>query len=155
MALIHQNLYSEDESLGGVRIDNYIKNLVFDLIQSYKIDNNRIGVDLSVSPIILDVDTVVPIGLIINELVSNSLKYAFPSEANGQINIELMEVDKKALSLRVDDNGIGYQVENIPAKSFGHRLIRAFAERLDAAYTFENNDGAKNTFIITNYKIAA
>jgi two-component sensor histidine kinase len=155
MALIHQNLYQEGQSLAGIHIRKYLEQLVSELLSTYKIDRDRIQLQFFVDDLTIDVDTAVPIGLIINELVSNSLKYAFPGEQTGLICVTLQETRKKELFLKVSDNGIGYQIEAIPPNSFGHRLIRAFSDRLKAQYRFDGEHGANSEFIIRSYKLAA
>ncbi|NND32505.1 MAG: tetratricopeptide repeat protein [Saprospiraceae bacterium] len=155
MALIHQNLYQEGQSLAGIRIKKYLDQLVSELLSTYKVDPDLVQLQFQVDDLTLDVDTAVPIGLIINELVSNSLKYAFPKGQKGLIHVRLEETAQKELLLKVADNGIGYQLEAIPPNSFGHRLVRAFSDRLKARYSFDGNDGACSEFVIRSYKLAA
>ena len=84
MALLHQNLYQED-NLKGVRMKDYFENLTQGLFDAYNINGNQIILSLEIEDIILDVDTVIPLGLITNELVSNALKHAFNTvQDNGQ-----------------------------------------------------------------------
>ncbi|MBK8504315.1 MAG: tetratricopeptide repeat protein [Saprospiraceae bacterium] len=155
MALIHQNLYQEGQSLAGIRIRKYLEQLVSELLATYKIDQDRIQLQFFVDDLTIDVDTAVPMGLIINELVSNSLKYAFPGSQAGCICVTLKEIQEKELLLKVSDNGIGYRLEAIPPNSFGHRLVRAFSDRLKAQYTFDGAHGANSEFVIRSYKLAA
>ena len=155
MALIHQNLYQEGQSLAGIRVKKYLEQLISELFSTYKIDKDLVQLEFQVEDLTLDVETAVPIGLIINELVSNSLKYAFPSGQNGLIDITLKKTKKNELLLSVSDNGIGYQLDAIPPNSFGHRLVRAFSDRLKAQYTFDGSHGANSEFIIRSFKLAA
>ena len=153
MAIIHQNLYKEN-NLSGINMNEYLSQLSRELLDSYKIMDNRISLDLQVEDIFLDVDTAVPIGLIINELVSNSFKHAFPGGKNGRITIQLAN-KSDILHLKVSDDGVGFDRENIRKGSFGHDLIEAFAERLQAEYQLDGNNGTSAIFRIVDFKLAA
>ena len=78
MALIHQNLY-QNENLTGVSVERYLSNLLSELFDTYKVDSDKITLHFNIQDIDLDVDTMVPFGLILNELISNCLKHAFPN----------------------------------------------------------------------------
>ena len=128
MALIHQKLYQED-NLTGITISDYIENLAESLYSSYGVDRDRIDLNLSVEKLNLDVDTTIPLGLIINELISNTLKYAFPEDRTGQLSISLKQ-SESCLMLLVKDNGVGLP-EDLNWKkspSFGLKLVSALAE---------------------------
>jgi len=155
MSLIHQNLYQDEDHLGLINVKTYLEQLTSELLESYKTDQGSIQLEVDIDELTLDVETVIPIGLIINELVSNSLKYAFPPDTEGSITIQLKEDEQDGLALVVSDNGVGYQMDDISPKSFGHRLVRAYAERLNAEYEFSGTDGAKSSFLIKSYNRAA
>jgi len=154
MALIHQNLYQK-ENLTGVSVVNYLKKLVSELFHTYNISSEEIDLKLDISPLELDVDIMIPLGLIINELVSNSLKHAFTGVKNGVINISLKE-ENQVLILVVEDNGVGVSKEEMAkSNSFGNRLIKAFSQKLKANYTIINENGTKVRMTIKNYLKAA
>ena len=155
MALIHQNLYQDDSNTGGIKIREYMNLLSQEIQETYKIDTQRIRLNVDIDDLILDVDIVVPIGLIVNELLTNSFKYAFPEDRSGEIAISLKLDRDKSLRLTYSDDGIGYDIESLDPKSFGLRLVRSFADRLDASYQLEGSKGSHATFIIGQYKIAA
>lgn len=155
MALIHQNLYQDENNLSSIKVLGYLDQLTTELMSSYKVNHNQVRLRLDVDDIILDVDSIVPIGLIVNELVSNSLKYAFPDGREGEIAVSLHRTPDKTLNLKVVDNGVGYQKEEINPSSFGHRLIRALSERLKAEYRLEGKNGSLAEFVIHNFEIAA
>ncbi|MCX6209451.1 MAG: tetratricopeptide repeat protein [Bacteroidetes bacterium] len=94
MALIHQNLY-RDDNLMGVDVQQYIEKLIESLFTSYNIQINKIALQTNIDKIELDVDTVIPLGLILNELISNALKYAFENTEKGILQIDLQLVNKK------------------------------------------------------------
>lgn len=151
MALIHQKLY-QDEDLVGVETAEYIDKLTNSLVNSYKVDNTSIKILTYVDPMKLDVDTLVPIGLILNELISNSLKYAFKNQESGVLEIHLRRHESDIL-LKVSDNGQGlpadFSIES--SKSLGYRLVKAFSEKLGASLTIGHSpSGTHASMIIPN-----
>ena len=152
MALIHQNLY-QGEHLTGIEVRPYFEKVIGGLFNSYNISPERISMNLDVDDMILDVDTIIPIGLIVNELVTNALKYAFPGDRTGSVSIELRDTDD-GLRLVVADNGVGMQGqwEETEASSFGYRLIHAFREKLDASLDLRNHTGTQVELNIQNYQ---
>ena len=154
MALIHQNLYQDESCPEGIIINNYIDQLTSELLESYNLEA-RIKFVNEVDELTLDVDTVVPIGLIINELMTNSLKYAFPDDREGEISVYLTLKEDGILELIYTDNGVGYDVIPVDPKSFGLRLVKSFAERLDASYKLEGEKGSRAVFAIRDYNLAS
>jgi two-component sensor histidine kinase len=154
MALIHQNLYSEG-NIKGIRLKEYVNNLLQTLCDSYNITNDKVKINASIADLNLDVDTMIPLGLVLNELVSNSFKYAFKENNNGQLNILLQE-QADQLHLKVSDNGNGFpQGMDLKAgNSFGMKMIRAFAQKLKAKLEVYNNNGAVVEMLITKFKTA-
>lgn len=155
MALIHQNLYQE-ENLMGVQVDEYFEKLVSQLFDSYNIRNEQIHLDLDVQKLNLDVDTLIPLGLIVNELVSNALKYAFPHDRIGRIKVSLKS-QNDSLELIVSDDGIGMNddIQKQLGKSFGYRLINAFTSQLDADFSIDGINGSEIKMTIKDYKQAS
>ena len=155
MALIHQKLYQED-NLTGINTKEYFEKLISSLFDSYNINADKVELQLHVDDVNLDVDSIIPLGLIANELVSNALKHAFPDDAKGVLNVSLKE-QGNTLLLRVADNGSGMtQVSEEELKqSFGHRLIRIFQKQLDANLFIESSNGTIVEFIIHNYQKVA
>ncbi len=154
MALIHQNLYSED-NLKGIRAKEYIDNLLKSLCDSYNISEEKIRLFSDIDDLNLDVDTMIPLGLILNEVVSNSLKYAFNNGKPGELHILLKE-ENGQLHLKVSDNGSGYpeSLNTRDGKSFGLKMIRAFAQKLKAKLDIYNQDGAVVEMQISKYNLA-
>ena len=97
MALIHQDLYRSD-NLTGLQIEGYIKKLCRNLFDTYNISGEKIQLELDIAPMSLDVSTLIPMGLILNELISNSLKYAFPGEMKGKIGVRFKTKIKLAIA---------------------------------------------------------
>lgn len=154
MALIHQNLYQED-NLTGVDIPEYFGKLINGLFDSYNIRQGDIKLEIEVAPLNLDVDTVIPIGLIVNELVSNSLKYAFEGRETGTISINLKE-EEGVLKLQVKDDGVGMgqAAKEAMGSSFGYKLVKAFVSQLDANLTVNTIPGTDVRIDIRRYKKA-
>ena len=152
MALLHQNLYQED-NLKGVRMKDYFENLTQGLFDAYNINGNQIQLYLEIEDIILDVDTVIPLGLITNELVSNALKHAFNTVENGKIKVVLKE-EVNQLVLEVSDNGAGgYDKES--KNGFGSMLIESLSNKLEAKIEKSVLMGTRIRISIDNYKKAA
>ena len=127
MALIHERLY-QSENLAKINLNEYIKTLVHTLIRSYKVSTERIRLQIDVEDVSFGIDAAIPCGLIINELVSNSLKHAFP-DRKGEIAVTLHSVDG-TIELTVSDNGVGIP-EDIDFKNtetLGLRLVTILAE---------------------------
>ena len=152
MSLIHQNLYQE-ENLMGVDVKDYISKLADNLFQSYNIRPDNIKLIKEIEATNLDVDVVVPIGLILNELLTNCLKYAFKPGEEGAIKVILKEQDD-VLYLSVYDNGVGLPADFNPEtkKSFGHKMILTFLQKLKGEMKMYNEDGTKVDITIKNFK---
>jgi two-component sensor histidine kinase len=153
IALIHEKLYQTDNFMQIDFVD-YIQGLMKHLISSYVIDPDTISVRVASSDVQLDVETAVPLGIIINELVSNSLEHAFPAgaaRANDQINeitIELKRDSDQQFSLVVQDNGIGLPETIDPATSpsLGLQLVKMLTDHMGGSLELERNGGT--TFLI-------
>lgn len=153
MSLIHQNLY-QDENLTGINVQHYIEALADNLFSSYNIHKDNIKLIKEIELINLDVDTVIPIGLILNELITNCLKYAFTNNGGGIIKVVLKK-QNDILYLSVYDNGIGLPNDFKPGakKSFGHKMIHAFLQKLNGTINMYNDGGTKVDIEITNFKL--
>ena len=151
MSLIHQYLYKDDQ-LTGVPMPKYIRRLCEDLIRTYEIgDTEIILYDDVDEDLVLDVETVVPIGLVINELMTNSLKHAFVDKAKGLITVMLHEVNNE-LMLEVKDNGIGLDATKASSDSFGLRLVKSFNQKLDGELVIKSDNGTHIILTIKKYK---
>ncbi|MCL5035898.1 MAG: PAS domain S-box protein [Chloroflexi bacterium] len=131
MALIHESLY-KSKDLGKIDFGEYIRALIRNLFRSHGTDPADIVSEVNAENIFLGIDTAIPCGLIINELVSNSLKYAFPGNRKGRISIVLNN-DKEKFILAIKDDGVGMPA-NIDYKktdTLGLQLVKTLAEQLD------------------------
>ncbi|AKB12244.1 PAS domain S-box-containing protein [Methanosarcina thermophila] len=104
MALVHEKLY-QSEDMVSVDFADYIKNLADYLFQSYSLDSGKVSLKLDIDKVFLGMDTAVPLGIIVNELVSNSLKHAFAGKKEGEIYIELRKSKEECLSWQEEDPG--------------------------------------------------
>ena len=150
MALIHQYLYG-DNDLKSIDMQQYIVQLSKSLFSAYKVDHDLVALHTEVEPIMLDVDTAVPLGIILNELVTNSLKYAFPGGRAGNLTVSLKEVNAR-LELRVKDDGAGLDAADPSDLSFGMKLLNAFKIKLNAEFETKNENGVEAVYTIRNYK---
>lgn len=154
MALIHRDLYQHD-NLKGVNTKDYLEKLITNLLSSYNINKEQIALQLNIESIWLDVDTMIPLGLMINELVSNALKHAFKNQNNGVLRISLKELNN-IIFLEVADNGIGMAISEIQKNgNFGKSLIDSFSKKLKADISYENNQGLSIALKIKEYKKAS
>lgn len=139
MALIHQKLYQKD-NLTGVEVSDYINDLAESIFQSHNISNKDITLNIEVEKMILDIDTITPIGIILNELIVNALKHAFTGVNDALIKI-MLHKKEDILLLQVADNGNGFDKTIKKEKSFGLKLIKSLSRKLKADLSFTNNNG--------------
>ena len=150
MILIHQKLYSKDQ-LVGIDSKEYIEDLVNDIIENQSDNIENLTIVKNIDSKIFSIDTITPIGLIINELITNVIKYAFPDKIqNPQLTVSFIKKESN-YELRVSDNGIGISNQNNP-DSFGLKLIYSLAKKLKATVSFENNNGTTVTLLISKFE---
>jgi PAS domain S-box-containing protein len=147
MSLIHEKLY-QATSLARIDFAEYVRGLANMLTRTYR-TSTQVQVDLRLQPVSLNLETAIPLGLILNELVSNSLKHAFPSQPTGAIQISLEQASDGLLSLTVRDDGVGLPPDfNWDAHaSLGLRLIRILVEQIhgDVEILRSQNQGLGHT----------
>lgn len=151
MSMIHQKLY-QSKSLAAIEMKDYFENLGNQILSTYDAQD-RVKISFAMKPLELDVDLAVPIGLIVNELLTNSLKYAFPHKSDGEITISLKEVGQR-LYLDVSDDGIGKQEGHTLGTGFGTRLIELLTRQLDGKMRLNHQTGTSVSFEF-NYTKAA
>ncbi len=156
MALIHEKLY-RSKDFANVEFNDYIKNLVNGLFTSYKVSSSRIVLKMDIENISLGIDTAINSGLIVNELVTNCLKHAFPEGRDGEIRISLCTLNDGEMELVVSDNGVGMpeSLDIKKAESLGLRLITNLTERsLHGRVNINRENGTEFRIIFKerNYK---
>lgn len=144
MLLVHQELYGQ-HGLATVSMPGYVRNLTDYLVQSYALNEYEVTPHISVSDAIkLKADTATPIGLILTEMITNSLKYARPTEGMIDITIDLSEGGDGMFELAYRDNGPGLpeEVDLERSKTMGLRLLRDLTRQLKGTLTYKNNQGS-------------
>jgi PAS domain S-box-containing protein len=146
MAIVHQKLY-QSKSLSKIDFHDYINQLLMHLFQVYTIDNEVISLYVKTKDVSMGIDTAIPCGLIINELVSNSLKYAFPDGRKGNIEIEMKKSGVYMFVLTVSDDGIGLpgNIDFRNTVSLGLQLVITLTEQLDGTIELNQENGTKFT----------
>ena len=140
MSLIHQRLYKTDD-VSTVNIKDYFTELAESLMQAYGHTPDDFDLTIEVENPALDVDLAIPLGLIVNELITNSFKYAYEGIERPTLYISLK--NDKEITLKIQDNGIGIdeKLVNQKSNSFGQKLIKGLSKQLRGTYKFENNQG--------------
>jgi two-component sensor histidine kinase len=130
----------------------YIEKLINNLFSAYNIDEANIQVKMQVDPIQLEIDYLIPIGLILNELISNALKYPFKGREKGTLEVTLHTWQNK-LILHVKDDGIGMpnEIDFKHLSTKGYQLIYSFIKKLKAELYIDGTNGTTITLIIPNY----
>ncbi|WP_456436925.1 tetratricopeptide repeat-containing sensor histidine kinase [Psychroserpens sp.] len=145
MGIIHQKLYQGD-NLGSIDMKDYFVNLSDGILDTFNAEN-KVKIECAMDKLELDVDTAVPIGLIVNELLTNALKYAFPENSKGKIEISLSKPNPETLTLRVVDNGIGKVVGSSPkGTGFGSQLVKLLTLQLNGIMEEKNENGTSILF---------
>jgi PAS domain S-box-containing protein len=137
ISMIHEHLYSE--KVGLVTSTNYIPELANLIIQSYKTENKKIELDLQITEVALKIDIAVYLGLLINEILSNSYKHAFRDKDSGKVSIHLIAHQDNEYELRISDNGLGFPPK--PKIGLGKVLIETLVEQLEGKVIINNIAG--------------
>jgi PAS domain S-box-containing protein len=147
MALVHEKLY-QSEDLARVDFFEYIQSLSNYLFQVYGIKASDVQMEIDVKDFFLDINTAIPCGLIVNEIITNSLKHAFPKGKKGEIKVRIEPVDPTSFYLNISDNGIGLPPElNVQTtQTLGLQLVNMLVEQLSGEYEVQSKAG-------TDYKI--
>ena len=142
MALIHEKLYTTKD-FTKVSFDSYLKELSQNIISSYELKNTRINYSFDLDEVYLTLDQAIPCGLIINELISNILKYAFEGKKEGNIFIKLKEEEKR-INIELNDDGVGIpDVINIKeTETLGLQLVNTLVEQLKGELELKREKGS-------------
>ncbi len=151
IGIVHQKLY-QGKNLGAIEMKDYVLNLSESILDSFGAEG-KIKLELAMENLDLDIDTAVPIGLIINELITNAVKYAFPDDQKGTLKITLEKRSEQILHLVVSDNGVGKSALT-KGTGFGGQLISLLTMQLDGKMVEENDNGTTVHFDF-KLKIAA
>ena len=143
MAIVHKKLY-ESQNLSSINLKDYIIELSNLLLKSFTTFSDKINLDLTLDDVMVSIDTAIPCGLVLNELITNSIKHAFPDDRKGIIKILLKKLENEYINIIVSDNGIGALPNflDISKKRIGIRCIFSIIEnQLDGNVKFDTSNG--------------
>ena len=153
MALVHEKLYKSVD-LSGVELSDYIHSLISYLFKSYNVNYHKIKQEIQIDNIILSIDKSMPFGLIINELVTNSLKYAYEGREDGILRISIIKGMDEIIKVSVFDDGIGipedFDIKN--STSLGLRLVQTLVSQLEGTLHIVSNHGTEFIFEFSETK---
>ncbi len=137
MAMVHEMLYKRDDYLSKIELKPYVQELCDYLVRSVKGSGTDVKVDLDIKNYKLSIDTIIPLGLIINETITNALKYGIAGVQNGEIHVSVDKIGDNRYKMYLGDNGIGYSEEINPktSNSLGLKLIYNLARQLRGSIT--------------------
>lgn len=152
MAIAHEKLY-KSKDLENIDTVDYVKNLVNYLLQSNSIGTGKVSLELDTDEIYLDIDKIIPIGLIINEVITNSLKYAFNPGEQGIIRVSF-KVSDTSLILTISDNGKGIPetIDIFNTDSLGTQLVTTLVEQLGGKLELDRSSGTRFIMTFKNFK---
>jgi two-component sensor histidine kinase len=150
MALLHEILY-QSEDLAVVDFSKYLRRMVDQLFRSYGVDNRQIRLHTALDAVGLELDDALPCGLLISEVVSNSLKHGFPEGRKGEVRIVLRRQSTAKVWLVVSDNGVGLpeHLDWTKSRSLGLRLVRVLAQQLRANLDIRSQGGTEVKLVFT------
>jgi len=148
MALIHEALY-RSEHAAAIDFSVYVRDLADQLISSYNGESGRVALQLHLNNVLLGVNKAIPCGLILNELISNALKHAFPGGRTGMIRVEMDASQTQKVAIVVRDDGVGVPVDldHRNAQTLGLQLVYTLIEQLEGTIELERREGT--TFTLT------
>ena len=151
MGILHQKLYQK-ENLGAIEMKDYFINLSQGVLETFEQDR-EVKIECEMDHLELDIDTALPIGLIVNELLTNALKYAFPSDFEARINISLEEINTDQLLLKIKDNGVGADFDKAPTGTgFGTQLVNLLTRQLRGTIDRSVDNGTIVSLILKRSK---
>ncbi len=144
MSLVHEKLY-QSRDLSRIDFNEYVGSLTVSLLRAYRTGKGRIDLRKEIADCTFNIETAITCGLVINELVSNSLKYAFPNNRDGDLFVSLQLLDNNKYKLIVKDNGIGMpeDINYLQAKTLGLQLVNSLTKQLDGAIKLNRNNGTE------------
>jgi PAS domain S-box-containing protein len=146
MALIHERLYQSSD-LSRIEFSQYLRNLATHLFHSYQVDASRVQLKIEAEEVHLNINTAIPCGLIVNELISNALKHGFPEGRSGQLDIDLRRVAGDGYVLRVKDDGVGFPegLDFRKTETLGMQIVSTLVSQIDASIDLAREKGTEFT----------
>ena len=144
MSILHERLYQHSD-LDRIDLEEYFEEICESLYAAYGVSTRRIALSIEMPEIKVNIDSAITLGLIVNELVSNTLKYAFPDGQQGWLRIELIKHDQVQYTLTVSDNGRGLpeDFDQLMGQSFGLKLVTSLSRKLEGNIKFSNKNGTQ------------
>ncbi|MFW6291411.1 MAG: sensor histidine kinase [Spirochaetota bacterium] len=139
MGLLHRMLYETDD-FEAVDLRSYTQMLSRQVWSSHSSSRARVAITVESDPLMVDLDTALPFGLLLNEAITNSLKHAFPDSRAGRVSVSV-KADDEQVRLTIADDGVGMGTTNSPSAGMGTRMIRILACQLDGEASFVNGVG--------------
>ena len=149
MALLHEKMqqYNDHE---GIDVQDHFKGLISGLVNSYAV-GKRIHLDVNISKVDLGMETLIPLGLIVNELITNSLKYAFINKNSGQITVHMKQIGSNTFEMLIGDDGVGFDSKIKPLGSgLGTKLISVFIRQLNGSIELLKKEGTMYKIVFQN-----
>lgn len=143
--LVHEKLYAT-KNISRIRVAEYIGELTDNIFKTFWVDTERVNKRIVIGPdLILPLDKAIPCALIVNELVTNAIKYAFPDKRRGEITVRFGETEKNRYELRVSDNGAGFAPKSgkRTKKTLGLELVKTLARQINGELKIMNDHGVK------------
>jgi len=152
MALIHEQMYG-GKDVEQVDFGAYARRLARDLVESFGIDDGRVRLRFDLDPVSLALDQMIPCGLILNELVTNSLKYAFPGDRAGEISVSLRSAGGRTVTMAVVDDGVGLPpaITGKRSESLGMRIVEILTNQLGGSLVRESANGLSSTVTFARF----
>lgn len=144
MATVHETLY-ESTNVSYVQVDEFVMRIVSDLASAYTLDPSRIRIETSLDAFVLGLEQAIPVGLILNELITNALKHAFPDARRGVVRVDVVLMENDAIELCVRDDGIGMKAGRAgeQSRTLGLRLVDALSHQLDGRVEYVVDQGTR------------
>ena len=152
MALIHEKLYTTKD-FTQISFSNYLRELVENIISSYELKNTKINSEFDLEEVFLSLDQAIPCGLIINELISNSLKYAFINREKGTLKASLKKKEDQ-IELVISDNGIGLsnEINFKSTETLGLQLVNTLVDQLKGSIELNNENGVSYSIKFNSFE---
>jgi PAS domain S-box-containing protein len=153
MALVHEKLY-QSKDLSRINVAEYFKDLTAYLFSTYRMEPNAIKLKLDIEDIYMGINFAINLGLITNELISNSLKHAFPDKRRGEIGIKMYSNNDDSLTLEVKDNGVGFpdNLNYTSTKSLGLQLVNSLVLQYRGTIEFQSKEGTRYKIMFKDIK---
>jgi two-component sensor histidine kinase len=146
MALIHERLYQSSD-FSHIEFSKYLRNLATHLFHSYQVDASRVKLKIEAEEIHLNINTAIPCGLIVNELISNALKHGFPENRSGELSIDLRRDPGDGYRLCVRDDGVGFPegLDFRRTETLGMQVVNTLVSQIDATIELARDKGTEFT----------